>query len=127
MFVGENRINVPPYVGVPSLSHQFPVTVVVVEVEVGGAVVVVVVVVFVVVVVVVVDVGVDVVVVVVLLQDAKTIDATMRQVSAIQIAPFFIHTSLYIFYRNFTADRLWFSPSNCVYRTLESPGGVVLP
>ena len=98
MFVGENRINVPPYVGVPSLSHQFPVTVVVVEVEVGGAVVVVVVVV--------VDVGVDVVVVVVLLQDAKTIDVTMRQVSAIQIAPFFIHTSLYIFYRNFTADRL---------------------
>ena len=107
MFVGENRINVPPYSGVPSLPHQFPVTAVVDVVEVGGAVVVVVVVVDVfVVVVVVVDVGVDVVVVVVLLQDAKTIDATMRQVSAIQIAPFFIHTSLYIFYRNFTADRL---------------------
>jgi hypothetical protein len=40
---------------------------------------------------VVVDVG--VLVVVVLLHDAKTIDITMRQVSAIQIVPFFIHTS----------------------------------
>ena len=58
-------------------------------------VVVVVVVVFVVVMVLVlVVVDVDVVVVVVLLQDAKTSDVTMRQVSTIQIAPLFIMTSL---------------------------------
>jgi hypothetical protein len=105
MFVAEKSVNVPPYVGLPRLSHQFPVTAVVVEVEVGGAVVVVVVVVVVfVVVAVLVGADVDVVVVVVLLQDAKTIDVTMRQVSAIQIAPFFIHTSLYIFFRRFTVD-----------------------
>jgi hypothetical protein len=63
----------------------------VVVVDVGGAVVVVVVVF--VVVAVLVGADVDVVVVVVLLQDAKTSDVTMRQVSAIQIVPFFIHTS----------------------------------
>jgi hypothetical protein len=74
---------------------------VVVEVDVGGAVVVVVVVAVVFVVVVVVVVDVDVVVVAVLLQDAKTIDVTMRQVSAIQIIPFFIHTSLYFFMADF--------------------------
>jgi hypothetical protein len=68
------------------------VAAVVVVVDVGGAVVVVVVVVFVVVAVLV-GADVDVVVVVVLLQDAKTSDVTMRQVSAIQIVPFFIHTS----------------------------------
>ena len=62
-------------------------------VEVDGAVVVVVFVV--VVVLVVVDVDVDVVVVVVLLQDAKTIDITIRQVSAIQIVPLFIALSFY--------------------------------
>jgi hypothetical protein len=67
---------------------------VVVVVEVGGAVVVVVVVF--VVVAVLVGTDVDVVVVVVLLQDAKTSDVTMRQVSAIQIVPFFIHTSFVI-------------------------------
>jgi len=63
-------------------------------VETGGVVaVVVVVVVFVVVVVLPGEVDIDVVGVVVLLQDAKTIDITMRQVSAIQIVPLFIHTS----------------------------------
>ena len=94
MFCGRETVSSPPYVGLPSLSHQCPVVaVVVVVVEVGGAVVVVVVVFIVVVVLVVVDV--DVVVVVVLLQDAKTIDITMRQVIAIQIVPFFISTSLY--------------------------------
>jgi hypothetical protein len=87
-------VSVPPYCGTPSESHQFPVTAVVDVVEVDGAVVIVVDVF--VVVVVVVDVGVDVVVVVVLLQDAKTIDATMRQVIAIQIVPFFIHISLFL-------------------------------
>jgi hypothetical protein len=68
-------------------------------VETGGVVVVVVVVVvFVVVVVLPGEVDIDVVGVVVLLQDAKTIDITIRQVSASQIAPFFIHTS-FIFIR----------------------------
>jgi hypothetical protein len=61
----------------------------VVVVPVGGAVVVVAVVFVVVVVLVLVVVDVDVIVVV-LLQDAKTSDATMRQVSAIQIVPLFI-------------------------------------
>jgi hypothetical protein len=84
----------PPYCGVPRLSHQFPVvTVVVVLVVETGVVVVVVVVVFVVVVVLPGEVDIDVVGVVVSLQDAKTIDITMRQVSAIQIVPLFIHTS----------------------------------
>jgi hypothetical protein len=40
MLVLENRVNVPPYVGLPSLSHHFPVADPVVEVvEVLGAVV----------------------------------------------------------------------------------------
>ena len=61
--------------------------------DVGGTVVVVVVfVVVVVLVLVVVDVA---VVVVVLLHDAKTIEMTMRQVSAIQIVPLFIALSFY--------------------------------
>ena len=68
--------------------------VVVVEVVVDGAVVVVVVVFVAVAVLVLVAVDVDVAVVV-LLQDAKTIDVTMRQVNAIQIVPFFIYTSSY--------------------------------
>jgi len=65
-------------------------------VEGGGAVVVEVVVFVVVAAVVVVDIGVDVLVVVVLLQDTKTRDVTIRQVSAIQIIPFFINTSFFI-------------------------------
>jgi len=79
----------PPYCGLPRLSHQFPVTAVVVAVVVVGVVVVVVVVV----VVLVVDVGVEVDDVV-LLHDAKTSDATTRQVSSIQVIPFFIQTSI---------------------------------
>ena len=68
-------------------------------VETGGfVVVVVVVVVFVVVVVLPGEVDIDVVGVVVLLQDAKTFDITIRQVSASQIAPFF-HSYLLYFYK----------------------------
>ena len=67
----------------------------VVEVVVDDVEEVVVVVFVVVVVLVLVFVDVDVVVVV-LLQDAITIDITTRQVSAIQIAPFFINASLYL-------------------------------
>jgi len=89
------RVIVPPYCGVPRLSHQFPVTAVVVAVVVVGVVVLVVVVVVVVlVVVVVVDVGVEVDVVV-LLHDAKTSDVTMRQVSNPQIIPLFIQISFF--------------------------------
>jgi hypothetical protein len=90
------RVIVPPYCGVPRVSHQFPVAAVVVAVVVVGVViwVVVVVVVVLVVVVVVVDVGVEVDVVV-LLHDAKTIDVTMRQVSNPQIIPFFIQISFF--------------------------------
>jgi hypothetical protein len=85
---------VPPYCGVPRLSHQFPVEVVVAAVvttadevvDVGAVVELVVVT------------TADVVVVVVLVvlvvlaepQDASTIDATMRKLSAIQIILFFI-------------------------------------
>jgi len=86
---------VPPYCGVPRVSHQFPVAAVVVAVVVVGVVIwVVVVVVVVLVVVVVVCVGVEVDVVV-LLHDAKTIDVTMRQVSNPQIIPFFIQISFF--------------------------------
>jgi hypothetical protein len=84
------RVNEPPYFGVPSLSHQFPATVVVevvTVVAVDCVVVVVLVVVDVVVVLVVVDVG---AVVVVLVQDAKTRDMAIRQVSTIQVIPLFI-------------------------------------
>jgi hypothetical protein len=83
------RVNEPPYFGVPSLSHQFPATVVVevVIVVAVDCVVVVVLVVVDVVVVVVVDVG---AVVVVLVQDAKTRDMAIRQVSNIQVIPLFI-------------------------------------
>jgi hypothetical protein len=83
---------VPPYCGVPRLSHQVPVaTVVVVDAVVVGTVVVTLVVGFVVWVgvVVVVDVEIDVVPE----QDTKTSDVIMRNVSTIQIAPLFIHTS----------------------------------
>jgi hypothetical protein len=89
---------VPPYCGLPRLSHQFPppevvagfvdvgaVLLVVVrgavvlgeEVVIAGAV----------------EVEVDVVEV---LQDARTSDITMRPVSAIQIVPLFIQSSCYL-------------------------------
>jgi hypothetical protein len=96
------RVIVPPYCGVPRLSHQFPVTAVVVAVVVVGVVVLVVVVVVVlvvvlvvvVVVVLVVDVGIEVDVVV-LLHEAKTIDVTTRKVSNPQIIPLFIQISFF--------------------------------
>jgi len=78
----------PPYCGLPSLSHQFPFAVVVVLAVVVMSVAVVVGVYFVVIVDVGIDVAVDVVVDVA--QDAKSNDITTRQVSNIQIAPFFI-------------------------------------
>ena len=93
-------VKVPPYCGVPSLSHQFPVPVVVVVtvdtdvvdvvVDVADAVDVVeittgveeVVVVF------------EAVVVVDELQDTKIIDATSKSVTNPQMIPFFINASL---------------------------------
>ena len=98
MFWLSRRVIVPPYCGVPRLSHQFPVTAVVDVVVVGGAVVVVVVIFVVVEVLVFVVVDVDVVAVLVLLQDAKTSDVTMRHVSAIQMTPLFISTPFFISY-----------------------------
>lgn len=86
---------VPPYCGVPRLSHQFPVEVVVAAVVTGADVVVDVEAVVAVVtgtdVVVVVSEVVDVDVVLDLAQDAKINDVTMRQVSTIQKTPFFIY------------------------------------
>jgi hypothetical protein len=85
MSLFKSRTIVPPYVGLPRLSHQFPVTVVVVAVVVGGVVVVDVVVVDVVVGgVVVVDVVVDVA------QDASNIAATSKKLKPNQINLFFI-------------------------------------
>ena len=83
---------VPPYWGVPRLSHQFPVEVEVAVTAVVAAALVVDVVLEVDIVVEVVVTVVDVVVVVVVdeLQDAKTSEITMRLVSATQIIPFFI-------------------------------------
>jgi len=78
----------PPYCGVPSLFHQFPVAAVVVGVVVTVGEEVVVLVVVVVVLVVVVSVVEDVVGD--LAQDAKTRDITNRKVNVIQITPFFI-------------------------------------
>ena len=80
--------NSPPYCGVPSLSHQFPVVTVVAVVVLVVVIVLVVVVVVLVVLDIVVDAVVDVVVFVA--QDAKTRDVTRKQVSAIQMAPPFI-------------------------------------
>jgi hypothetical protein len=100
----------PPYCGLPRLSHQLPVPEVVVGfVEVGavltvvsgGAVVLVVVVV-------VVTMAVDVAVVDVL-QEARTSDITMRQVSAIQIVPLFMSSSCYLMENRWKID---FDP-NC--------------
>ncbi len=95
----------PPYCGVPRLSHQFPVELVdtvvvsvvldVVEVE---AIVEVVVVAITEVVVVVVGIVVEFVVVDEE-QDANTIDVAKAKLSATQIIPFFIYTSA--FYMNF--------------------------
>jgi hypothetical protein len=98
------RVIIPPYCGLPRLSHQLPVPAVVVGFVEVGAVLAVVTggeVVFVVVVVVVmgaVAVEVDVVDV---LQDARTSEITMRQVSAIQINPLFISSSLCLNMENF--------------------------
>ena len=95
----------PPYCGVPRLSHQFPVELVdtvvvsvvldVVEVE---AIVEVVVVAITEVVVVVVGIVVEFVVVDEE-QDANTIDVAKAKLNATQIIPFFIYTSA--FYMNF--------------------------
>jgi hypothetical protein len=95
-------MTVPPYCGVPRLSHQFPVdvvlTVTVVVVDVLAAVVAIFVevaevdtVVVDLVNVVELDVVVDLVP-----QDASTIDVTMRKIITIQIVPLFICTSLVI-------------------------------
>lgn len=91
----------PPYLGVPILSHQFPVlvveavTVVAVAVVDVGMVEVVAVVVVATVVVEAVVVALVVVAVVDELQDAKAIDATRRKLNSAQMIPFFMHTSLY--------------------------------
>jgi hypothetical protein len=84
------RVTVPPYCGVPSESHQFPVEAVVVTVVVIGVVVVevVVVVVVLVVVVTIVDVGVDVFVDVE--QDAISMEATIKRLKHNHIILFFI-------------------------------------
>jgi hypothetical protein len=105
MFVFEKRVNSPPYIGLPSLSHQCPVVavVVVVFVVVGDDEVVVVVVL------VVEGVVVGVVVVLDVVQDAKTNDVTIRQVSTIQIAPLFIHTS-------FLLENFWKTEYRLIFR-----------
>jgi hypothetical protein len=93
-------VKVPPYCGVPSLSHQFPVPVVVAVTVVAVDVVEVVVdVIAAVVVVVVVSAGgvvAAVVAVVDELQDAKTTEATSRNVTNPQMTPFFINVSFLI-------------------------------
>jgi hypothetical protein len=87
LFVG--RVSVPPYCGVPNLSHQFPVVALVaVVVVIWVALVVLVRGVEVIEEVIVVDVVVDVFVDVE--QDAKTSEMTMKLVNDNQIAPFFI-------------------------------------
>jgi hypothetical protein len=96
---------VPPYWGVPRLSHQFPVEVVVaVTVEVVGAIdvgiIAVVAVVVEVVVVAKVLVTIEVLVVFDEEQDAKTREVTMSQVSAIKIIPFFICPPFYLIFNN---------------------------
>jgi hypothetical protein len=121
MFEAIETVNEPPYCGLPSLSHQFPIVtvVVVLVVETGGfVVVVVVVVVFVVVVVLPGEVDIDVVGVVVLLQDAKTVDITIRQVSASQIAPFFIHTSFIFIKLMRKVSYIWYG-SQHIYFDME--------
>jgi hypothetical protein len=98
MLVGNEIVNVPPYVGLPRLSHQFPVGVVVAEVvavvvtvDVGMVAVAV----DVVIVVVVVVAGGMLVVVAVLVvveeeQDVMRKDVAIRNVSAVKMTPLFI-------------------------------------
>ena len=91
-------VSVPPYFGVPRLSHQFPVeAVVVVTVEAVEVVDVGIITVEVEVVVAMVDVTVvGVLVVVDEEQDASTSDITMRQVSTIQIILLFMLSPFYL-------------------------------
>ena len=91
----------PPYCGVPRLSHQFPVEVVVaVMVETGAVVEVGTIAV---VVAAVTDVVVDAIVAAVVLvvvdaaQDVSIIEAAIRNASKIQITPFFIYTSVILY------------------------------
>jgi len=97
------KVIVPPYCGLPSLSHQFPVVTVDFEVAIVGTVVGVTVIFEVEVEV---DaggsVGVVTVVAVDVLQEAKTSDIAIRQVSTIQIIPLFIQTS---FFRKLPGNR----------------------
>ena len=89
---------VPPYCGVPSLSHQFPVVVevvAVVAVVIGGEVVLVVVVEVALVVDVVVDVGLDEDVVVDVAQDASSIATTIKKLKPNPINLFFIFQLLF--------------------------------
>ena len=87
MLFREKIVNVPPYCGIPRLSHQCPAVFVVATVVVARVVAVDVgLVMFVVVVLLMVVVWVDVDVV----QEAKTNDVMMREVSTIQIVPLFI-------------------------------------
>jgi hypothetical protein len=90
---------VPPYCGVPSLSHQLPVAAVVdvVEIVVFGVLVGVLVEIAVGVLDAAIEVVVDcrIVAEVDVEQDAKTSDITMRQINNIQIVPLFILTSLF--------------------------------
>ena len=90
MFELRRRVSVPPYCGVPSLSHQLPVALAVAVVVVVLGMVMGVDVAFEVGWDVVDAVDVEIVVVVDLAQDAETSDATMRHVRIIQIVPFFI-------------------------------------
>jgi hypothetical protein len=83
------RVIVPPYCGVPRLSHQFPVTEVVVGVVVIGLVVVVVVVILVVDVVILVVVVAVVLEVVFVVQEASSIAATNKMLKPNQINLFF--------------------------------------
>ena len=91
------RVTVPPYCGLPSLSHQLPAVLVVVEVVLEAGIVAVV------------DTGFDVEVttdedvvvwvdvMVELEHDAKTNDVTIINVEIIQIAPFFTLASFFMF------------------------------
>jgi hypothetical protein len=91
-------VSVPPYFGVPRLSHQFPIAALVVTVVVVGMFVLVVVngeFAVVVVVVVFVDVDMEVEVDVDLAQDVKISEVTTRQVDTIQMAPLFMFPSFY--------------------------------
>jgi len=83
----------PPYCGVPSEFHQFPVVEVVVGAVVVAVVEVVLVVLMVVVMVVVVLVVIEVTGVVLVVQEAKIRDVTINPVNNIQVIPFFIKTS----------------------------------